>query len=125
MKRLITLSIAFVILIMLSGCAAQNASVPMNYRWSNIEDSQLSSVQAGEQFYFNIVVDDGMIKDGKPMQYTFGNILQRVIYHYWYHLGEIMAIRQKLGHEKLPIFVGNIDTRAPYRPEASDKEKQD
>lgn len=56
-------------------------------------------------------------KDGKPMQYTFGNMLQRVIYHYWYHLGENMAIRQQLGHEKLPIFVGNIDTRAPYQPE--------
>ena len=58
-------------------------------------------------------------KDGKPMKYTFGNMLQRVIYHYWYHLGEIMAIRQMLEHEKLPIFVGNIDTRAPYRPEDS------
>ena len=57
------------------------------------------------------------IKDGKPMKYTFGNMLQRVIYHYWYHLGEIMAIRQQLEHEKLPVFVGNIDTRAPYRPE--------
>lgn len=59
-------------------------------------------------------------KDGKPLQYTFGNMLQRVIYHYWYHLGEIMAIRQQLGHENLPIFVGNIDTRAPYRPESAE-----
>ena len=57
--------------------------------------------------------------DDKPMKYTFGNMLQRVIYHYWYHLGEIMSIRQMLEHEKLPIFVGNIDTRAPYRPEDS------
>ncbi len=49
--------------------------------------------------------------------YTFGNLLQRAIYHYWYHTGEIMAIRQLLGHRDLPEFVGNIDDEAPYIPE--------
>lgn len=49
--------------------------------------------------------------------YTFGSLLQRVIYHYWYHTGEIMAIRQLLGHRDLPEFVGNIDDEAPYLPE--------
>jgi len=49
---------------------------------------------------------------------SIGTFLQRVIYHYWYHLGEGMAVRQLLGHEKLPQFVGNIDGRAPYRPES-------
>lgn len=48
---------------------------------------------------------------------TYGGLLQRVIYHYWYHTGENMAIRQILGHQKLPDFVGNIDDEAPYRPE--------
>ena len=47
---------------------------------------------------------------------SFGNLLQRVIYHYWYHTGENMAIRQWLGHGNLPEFVGNIDDEAPYRP---------
>jgi hypothetical protein len=46
-----------------------------------------------------------------------GNLLQRVIYHYWYHIGEAMAIRQMLGHTNLAEFVGNIDAEAPYRPE--------
>jgi len=55
---------------------------------------------------------------GKPLARTFGNLLQRVIYHYWYHTGENMAIRQGLGHRRLPQFVGNIDDEAPYRPEA-------
>jgi len=45
-----------------------------------------------------------------------GNLLHRVIYHYWYHLGESLAIRQNLGHTNLPDFVGNIDDEAPYRP---------
>jgi hypothetical protein len=40
-----------------------------------------------------------------------------VIYHYWYHTGENMAIRQKLGHKQLPEYVGNIDDQAPYQAE--------
>lgn len=47
-----------------------------------------------------------------------GTFLQRVLYHYWYHLGEGMAVRQMLGHTGLPDFVGNIDGLAPYRPES-------
>lgn len=50
---------------------------------------------------------------------TNGSLLLRVIYHYWYHIGEIMAIRQQLGQHDLPDFVGDIDTEAPYRAEAS------
>lgn len=56
-------------------------------------------------------------KDGKPSQRIYGALLQRVIYHYWYHTGENMAIRQMLGHTRLPQFVGNIDDKAPYTPE--------
>jgi hypothetical protein len=47
----------------------------------------------------------------------YGSLLQRVIYHYWYHIGENMAIRQMLGHTGLPEFVGDIDGEAPYRAE--------
>jgi hypothetical protein len=54
---------------------------------------------------------------GKLLGTTYGNMLQRVIYHYWYHTGENQAIRQLLGHERLPVFVGDIDSKAPYRPE--------
>ncbi len=56
-------------------------------------------------------------KDGQPGQRTYGSLLQRVIYHYWYHTGENMAIRQMLGHSRLPQFVGNLDDKAPYLPE--------
>ena len=55
-------------------------------------------------------------KDGKPGRTIFGSLLQRVIYHYWYHIGENMAIRQMLGQGGLPQFVGNIDEKAPYMP---------
>jgi len=58
-----------------------------------------------------------VISNGKPTARIIGNLLQRTIYHYWYHTGENMAIRQLLGHQKLPQFVGNIDDEAPYRPD--------
>lgn len=56
-------------------------------------------------------------KDGTPASRYHGNLLQRVIYHYWFHTGENLAIRQLLGHSRLPQFVGNIDDQAPYVPE--------
>lgn len=62
-------------------------------------------------------LQEHVVSQGKPIAYIYGNLLQRVIYHYWYHTGEIMAIRQLLGHGRLPQFVGAIDRKAPYRPE--------
>jgi hypothetical protein len=50
-------------------------------------------------------------------QRIVGSALQRVIYHYWYHVGEIQSVRQMLGQKNLPAYVGKIDTQAPYRPE--------
>lgn len=64
----------------------------------------------------SILQADLMLK-GKAVGQTLGSALQRVAYHYWYHIGEIQAIRQMLGHKNLPEYVGNIDTEAPYRPE--------
>ena len=58
-----------------------------------------------------------IMKNGKPTSRVIGNLLQRTIYHYWYHTGENSAIRQMLGHMDLPVFVGNIDRQAPYTPE--------
>lgn len=46
---------------------------------------------------------------------SVGTFLLRNIYHYWFHLGEGMAVRQILGHTALPDFVGNIDAEAPYQ----------
>jgi uncharacterized damage-inducible protein DinB len=61
------------------------------------------------------------VSKGKPITPKYGNLLQRMIYHYWYHLGENMAIRQQLGHTHLPDFVGNIDDKAPYQPEQPER----
>ncbi len=55
-----------------------------------------------------------VLSRGRPTARVHGNLLQRVIYHYWYHTGENQAIRQMLGHRRLPQFVGDIDGEAPY-----------
>jgi hypothetical protein len=55
--------------------------------------------------------------DGEKTTRMYGNLLQRVIYHYWYHTGENMAVRKILGHRGIGYFVGNIDDKAPYTPE--------
>ena len=54
---------------------------------------------------------------GKPMAESIGTMLQRNIFHYWYHIGESQAVRQLLGHTELPEFVGDLGAEAPYRPE--------
>ena len=73
--------------------------------------------------WLDAVTSDGLLEHpvgrGGPLSVTFGNMLQRTIYHYWYHTGENQAIRQQLGHARLPQFVGNIDGEAPYRPRAA------
>jgi hypothetical protein len=48
---------------------------------------------------------------------SVGTFMRRTTYHYWYHLGEALAVRQVLGHRELPDFVGDIDAQAPYQPE--------
>ena len=53
---------------------------------------------------------------GPGPQRTVGSALLRVTYHGWFHLGEILAIRQLIGGSGLPEFAGNIDAEAPYRP---------
>lgn len=75
MKRVFYLLGAILIVTLLTGCAADNSSVPTNYRWANVEGSQLNETQAGEQFYFNILVDEGMIRADTPIKIKLsGNV---------------------------------------------------
>ena len=41
--------------------------------------------------------------------------LLRMTWHYWYHLGEMQAVRQMLGHENLPQYVGTIPAEARWQ----------
>jgi hypothetical protein len=64
-------------------------------------------------------LQEHVVRNGQPTPSLFGSLVQRVIYHYWYHTGENLAIRQMLGHTSLPEFVGDLDEEAPYRPESN------
>jgi DinB family protein len=55
--------------------------------------------------------------NGKRSGQTQGSAIRRLTYHYWFHIGEILAIRQQLGEQGLPEYVGSIEAKAPYRPE--------
>jgi hypothetical protein len=56
-----------------------------------------------------------LVVSGDPQIYVVGNMIQRMIYHYWFHLGESQAVRQLLGHQNLPSYVGDLEKIAPYR----------
>ncbi|MFO7167610.1 MAG: DinB family protein [Chloroflexota bacterium] len=86
----------------------------------DMQSAWLAITQAADPWLDTLTpatLQQNVVSQGKPIAYTYGNLLQRVIYHYWYHTGEIMAIRQLLGHSRLPQFVGALDSKAPYRPE--------
>lgn len=61
---------------------------------------------AALQTHFNV--------NGQPYPESVGTVLRRVTYHYWYHIGESLAVRQLLGHQDLPDFVGDLPA---YQPE--------
>ena len=96
-----------------SGCEA--VTPPLDDMWT----AWHTVIKAADPFLDTLTTEDlqrTIIVDGKPVIYTAGSLMQRMIYHYWYHLGESLAIRQILGHTALPDFVGNIDQEAPYQP---------
>jgi hypothetical protein len=53
--------------------------------------------------------------NGKPSRENIGTSLSRLTYHYWYHLGEMQAVRQLLGHTGLPDYVGDL-SGVKYEP---------
>lgn len=57
-----------------------------------------------------------VMRGGKPSRENIGTMLMRNILHYWFHLGEAHAIRQILGHQDLPQFVGDMSS-CVYRSE--------
>lgn len=64
------------------------------------------------------LLDEGSMSTDLPAPgpaRQLGNAIQRVTYHYWFHTGEVLAIRQMLDHPRRPEFVGDIDGKAPYR----------
>ncbi len=55
--------------------------------------------------------------DGESVGQSQGSAIRRLTYHYWYHIGEIQAIRQLQSQKHLPEYVGDLEKKAPYQPE--------
>lgn len=69
-KRMCAASYALLsgfLLIVLAGCATQRSNVPVAERWASVEGGQIQETHAGEQFFFNIPVDEGLIAEGVPI----------------------------------------------------------
>lgn len=52
-------------------------------------------------------LESHMVVKGQPLPFNIGTMLSRMIYHYWYHNGEMQAVRQLFGHQNLPDFVSD------------------
>ena len=89
---------------------ALSAMLDIWHRFTRAADAYLDTLTTG-------ALQRELWRDGKPTDQSIGSALQRVTYHYWFHIGEIQAIRQMLGQANLPEYVGDIDVQAPYRPE--------
>ena len=76
-----------------------------------------AAVAAASNPWLDALTSSDLERDlpGPGPQRTIGSALLRVTYHGWFHLGEILAVRQVLGQSGLPEFAGNIDGEAPYR----------
>ena len=98
----------------LVGTGRPASTPPLNEMW----DVWQRVTAAGDPFLDNITAE--MLTThfefrGEPMGESMGTMLQRNIYHYWFHTGEAHGVRQQLGHGDLPQFVGSMETAA-YRP---------
>ena len=76
--------------------------------------------KAADPFLDTLTTDtlqSDLLREGRSVGQSLGSALRRITYHYWFHTGEIQAIRQMLGQPNLPEYVGDIETEAPYHPE--------
>lgn len=64
------------------------------------------------------ILQTHFVYKGQPRPESIGTMLLRNMYHYWYHTGEAHAIRDMLGHQDLPQFVGDMSLGI-YSPEAN------
>ena len=85
-----------------------------------MKEMWLKVTQATET-YLDTLTAQSLLADlprkGLPSGQSTGDTMQRLIYHYWYHIGEIQAIRQMLQHANLPVFVGKLEKLASFRIE--------
>ena len=88
---------------------------PLDEMW----DAWRAITQAADEYLDTLTTEllqTHLVSKGGPRPESIGTMVYRNTYHYWHHLGEAHAIRQMLGHQDLPEFVGDM-SQALYRPE--------
>ena len=101
----------------LVGYGKPASTPPLDEMWSAwreitaAADSYLDTLNPDKMLLYFVDANQKVL-----IQETIGTLLMRNIYHYWYHAGEALAVRQMLGHASLPEFVGDM-SRAAYYPE--------
>ncbi len=100
---------AIVLIPELNDLTAFNA--PANQPSLNKMIQSWEAVTLAADDYLNTLTQADLVRAmevrGKKLQFNIGTMLSRVIYHYWYHNGEMQAVRQMLGHTDLPDFVSD------------------
>jgi hypothetical protein len=101
------------------GVAASQPSINEMIRcWEQV-------TQAADAYLDNLKESDletSMIVKGKALPANIGTMIARMIYHYWYHNGEMQAVRQLLGHKNLQDFVSDdIETIGKYYLDQEEK----
>jgi hypothetical protein len=84
---------------------------PSTPPWDEMWDTWHTVTRGADEYLDSLApetLDTHLEWRGKPLRESVGTSLLRNIYHYWFHAGEAHAIRQMLGHEDLPQFVGNL-----------------
>lgn len=99
----------------LVGTGKPASTPPMDEMWSVWHEITSAADEYLEELTPDLMTGHFEWK-GKPRPETIGTLLLRNIYHYWYHIGEASAIRQMLGHQNLPEFIGDM-SNAPYQRE--------
>jgi hypothetical protein len=80
---------------------------PLNEMWAVWKEVTVSADNYLESLT-NEMLPTFITFNDKQLGENIGTMLQRNLYHYWFHIGEAMAVRQNLGHTNLPQFVGSF-----------------
>lgn len=93
------------------GTGQPASTPPLDEVWAGWE----AVTKAADEYLDSLTpasLNDFWTVDGQPAPDSIGTNMFRMIYHYWYHLGEAQAVRQLLGHTNLPGFVGSMEGAA-------------
>ena len=91
----------------LVGSGQPASTPPLDEMWSVWH----KITEAADVYLDSLTPDDLVLyleRDGERARESTGTMLLRNIHHYWFHIGEACAIRQQLGHQNLPQFVGSM-----------------